>query len=46
MAITIFRHTIVKPLPITLGYSLNFGIFPDNWKVSNIVPVHKKETSN
>ena len=26
--------------------SLNSGIFPQNWKRSNIAPVYKKKTSN
>ena len=26
--------------------SLNSGIFPQNWKRSNIVPAYKKKTSN
>ena len=33
---------IVKPLSIIFCNSLNSGIFPDNWKSSNIVPVRKK----
>ena len=33
---------VVKPLSITFCNSLNSGIFPENWKRSNIVAVHKK----
>ena len=33
---------IIKPLSIIFCNSLNSGIFPDNWKRSNIVPVHQK----
>ena len=40
--IKIFDSSIVKPLSIIFCNSLNSGIFPDNWKKSNIVPVHKK----
>ena len=40
--IKICDSSIVKPLPIIFRNSLNSGIFPDNWKRSNIVPVHKK----
>ena len=34
--------SIVKPLSIIFRNSLNSGIFPNHWKRSNIVPVHKK----
>ena len=34
--------SIVKPFSIIFRYSLNSGIFADNWKKSSIVPVHKK----
>ena len=34
--------SIVKQFLITFRSSLNSGIFPDNWKRSNIVPVCKK----
>ena len=40
--IKICDSNIVKPLSIIFCNSLNSGIFPDNWKRSNIVPVHKK----
>ena len=40
--IQILDSIYVKPLSITFRNSLNYGIFPDNWKRSNIVLVHKK----
>ena len=40
--IKICDSSIVKPLSIIFRNSLNSGIFPVNWKRSNIVPVHKK----
>ena len=40
--IKICDSSILKPLSIIFRNSLNSGIFPNNWKRSNIVPVHKK----
>ena len=40
--IQICDSSIAKPLSIIFGKFLNSGIFPDNLKKSNIVPVHKK----
>ena len=40
--IKISDSSIVKPLSIIFYNSLNSEIFPDNWKGSNIVPVHEK----
>ena len=40
--IKICDSSIVKTLSIIYRNSLNSGIFPNNWKRSNIVPVHKK----
>ena len=34
--------TIVKPLTIVFKNCISQGIFPDNWKKSNICPIHKK----
>ena len=25
---------------------INEGVFPDDWKKSNVVPIHKKESKN
>ena len=40
--IKIWDQSIVKSLSITYQNCLNLGTFPDIWKKSNIVPVHKK----
>ena len=40
--IKICDQSIVKPLSIIYRNCLNTGTFPDIWKKSNIVPVHKK----
>ena len=38
----IYDSAIVKPLTILLKNCISQGIFPDNWKKSNIYPIHKK----
>ena len=40
--IKIYDQSIVKPLSIIYQNFLNTGTFPDIWKKSNIVSVHKK----
>ena len=40
--IKICDKTIVKPLSVIYKNCIDSGIFPDLWKKSNIVPVHKK----
>ena len=40
--IKICDQSIIKPLSIIYHNCLNTGTFPDIWKKSNIVPVHKK----
>ena len=35
-------QSIVKHLPIIFKNCVDNGIFPDTWKKSNIIPVHKK----
>ena len=40
--IKICDKAIVKPLPIIYKNCIDTGIFPDLWKKSSIVPVHKK----
>ena len=37
------RKSIVKYL---FKSSLTVGIFPEDWKKGNIIPVHKKESKN
>ena len=36
--------SIIKPLFIIFHNCLKSGIFPDDWKKRNIVPVHKKNS--
>ena len=38
--------SIALPLKLLFQSSLEKGIFPVDWKKSNIVPVHKKENRN
>ena len=38
----ICNSSIVKPLSIILKNCLQSGSFPNNWKKSNGVPIHKK----
>ena len=40
--IKICDKAILEPLPIICKNCIDTGIFPDSWKKSNIVPVHKK----
>ena len=37
---------IVEPLQILLLSFLEKGVYPDDWKKSNIVHIHKKESKN
>ena len=39
------KETIL-PLQLLFKSMLEEGIFPDDWKKSNVVPVHKKESTN
>ena len=34
--------SLVKPLSKAFQKCINSGVFPDSWKKSNIVPIHKK----
>ena len=38
--------SIVKALKYLFESSLTAGIFPEDWKKANIIPVHKKESKN
>ena len=40
--IKICDKAILEPLSIIYKNCIDTGIFPDSWKKSNIVPVHKK----
>ena len=37
------KHTIVQPLTLIINQSLTSGIYPDNFKISKITPLHKKD---
>ena len=37
---------IVEPLGVLFLSFLEEGVYPDDWKKSNIVPIHKKERKN
>ena len=37
--------TITKPLSIIYKNCFQQGVFPDEWKKGNIIPVHKKTLS-
>lgn len=38
--------TLVEPLYLIFNKSLNEGIFPDKWKLANIVPIYKNGGKN
>ena len=38
--------SIIKPFKYLFKSSLTAGIFPEDWKKANIIPVHKKESKN
>ena len=40
--IKLCSKSVVKPLSITFKICIDTGTFPDIWKRSNIIPVHKK----
>ena len=40
--VTLFDFFFVKPLSIIFKNGINSDVFPDGWKKSNIVPIHKK----
>ena len=42
MMIKICDSSIVRPLSIISKNCLQSGSFPNNWKKSNVVPIHKK----
>ena len=37
---------ITFPLKLIFKSMINEGVFPDDWKKSNVVPIHKKESKN
>ena len=44
--IQLCRKEIILPLQLLFKSILEEDIFPDDWKKSNAVPVHKKESTN
>ena len=36
---------IILPLQLLFKSMLEEGVFPDDWKESHVVPVHKKEST-
>ena len=38
--------SIITPLTIIYKKAIQSGIYPDNWKKGNIVPIHKKDSKN
>ena len=44
--IKICDESILSPLKIIFDTALKSGIYPENWKKANIIPVHKKESKN
>ena len=37
------KHIIVQPLTLIINQSLTSDIYPDNFKISKITPLHKKD---
>ena len=44
--INICSNHIVLPLKLVFESCVNSGVYPALWKMSNVCPVHKKETEN
>ena len=44
--IKICDMAIVTPLQIVFDTSTRTGIFPGKWKMSNVCPIHKKDSKN
>ena len=44
--IQICGGSIIPPLILLFGSSIQSGNFPDSWKKGNITPVHKKQSKN
>ena len=44
--IEICDDSIILPLAIFFKAALNLGIYPDQWKKADVVPVHKKDGKN
>ena len=44
--IKLYGKTIAIPLKLIFRSMLEEGVFPDDWKKSNVVPIHKKDSKN
>ena len=44
--IQLYGKEIILPLQLLFKSILEEGIFPDDWKKSNVVPVHKTKSTN
>ena len=42
----ICRPSVIKPLSLLFNNCLGDGVFPNDWKKANVIPVHKKGISN
>ena len=38
--------SITLPLKLIFKFLINESVFPDDWKKSNVAPIHKKEQKN
>ena len=44
--IEICESSITKPLQLLFNNSVKQGVFPDIWKMPNVLPMHTKEKKN
>ena len=44
--ITTCGDAITFPLKLMFKSIINEGVFPDDWKKNNLVPIHKKDSEN
>ena len=42
--VKICDSSIVRPFCLIYETCLHTGVFPDNWKKANILPIHEKES--
>ncbi len=45
LSVKIFKHIIkyIMSYLIIMNNSLKFGVFPDEWKIAKLIPIHKSE---
>ena len=41
--VQIFDKAICKPLHLIFSSFIESGIFPNEWKMANVVPIHKRD---